>query len=284
MASEARTRAARARAEDALVRFALLAGAHAQDFVVIGGLNPDFLAPSAPAAHLGTTDVDLLFELGFVYDREELDFGWLDRVLRTSGFRARRGAAGWQWDAVLGDALVRLDLLCDVVDQPGQTVSLPGAESAAVQNLEGPAAALVQPILRELSVSPRVRADHVDAPDRVELRFASLAGYLTAKSAALLSRSTAKDAYDLMFVVLFNPGGPREAAQSILELPAVSYRRPPAAVARGAVSMLLDPQGRWAGHFAAQMRGAGDEELEERLRADAAAGASLFLRTLDQNA
>ncbi|ROQ64915.1 hypothetical protein EDF36_0417 [Rathayibacter sp. PhB152] len=48
--------------------------------------------------------------------------------------------------------------------------------------------------------------------------------------------------------------------------------------------MLLDPQGPWAGHFATPMQEAGDEEPEERLRADAAAGASLLLRTLDQNA
>ncbi|TCL85880.1 MULTISPECIES: hypothetical protein [unclassified Rathayibacter] len=132
-------------------------------------------------------------------------------MLRTSGFRARRGAAGWQWDAVLG-------------------------------------------------------------------------GYLTAKCAALAARAAPKDAYDLMFVLLYNPGGAREAARAIAGIPVVSHRRPPAAVARAAVSMLLDPQGPWAGHFATQMQEAGDEEPEERLRADAAAGASLLLRTLDQNA
>jgi len=284
LASEARTRAARARAEDALVRFALLAGAHAQDFVVIGGLNPDFLAPSAPAAHLGTTDVDLLFELGFVYDREELDFGWLDQVLRTSGFRTRREAAGWQWDAVLGDTLVRLDLLCDVVDQPGRTIALPGADHAAVQNLDGPGAALVQPVLRRLLVSSTVRADMDDAPESVGLRFASLGGYLTAICAALSARAAPKDAYDLMFVLLYTPGGAREAARAIAEMPVMSHRRPPRAVARAAVSMMLDPEGSCAGHFAAQMQEAGDEEPEDRLRADAAAGAALFLRTLDQNA
>ena len=66
MASSNRTQAARDAAERALVHFALLAGPHALDFVVIGGLNPAYLAPKTPVRHLGTTDLDLLFELGFV--------------------------------------------------------------------------------------------------------------------------------------------------------------------------------------------------------------------------
>jgi len=71
LASELRSRAAPDRAEGALARFALLAAGHTHEFVVIGGLNPDFLAPTAPAPHIGTTDVDLLFEIGFIYDRDE---------------------------------------------------------------------------------------------------------------------------------------------------------------------------------------------------------------------
>ncbi|UJP08904.1 hypothetical protein L2X99_10450 [Microbacterium sp. KUDC0406] len=56
MDSESRNRDTRARAEEALVRFALLAEGHSTDFVVIGGLNPDFLAPYAPNPHMGTTE------------------------------------------------------------------------------------------------------------------------------------------------------------------------------------------------------------------------------------
>ena len=33
------------------MRFALLAGGHTDEFVVIGGLNPEYLATDAPVSH-----------------------------------------------------------------------------------------------------------------------------------------------------------------------------------------------------------------------------------------
>lgn len=140
--------------------------------------------------------VDLLFELGFVYDREDLDFHWLDRALRDGGFEPIDGVAGWQWMGVLGDAHVRLDLLCDVYDSSGQPISLPGAEMATVQNLAGPAPALHQPITREIDVPATVRGELPGAAPTVSLKFASLGGYIAAKAAAFLSRGQGKDAYD----------------------------------------------------------------------------------------
>lgn len=274
-----RTREARARAEEALVRFALLAGDHAKDFVVIGGLNPDFLAPNPPAPHLGTTDVDLLFELGFVYDRDDLDFGWLDEALESGSFHPRDDA-GWQWDAILGETHVRLDLLCDVTDNRGQPVYLPGAERATAQNLDGPAAALTDTVLRALTVPNSIRNDHAGAPENVELRFTSLGGYLSAKAAALVSRGKAKDAYDLMFVALYNPGGAPAAAAAVAALDAPVHRAPPQEVVKTAMKMMTSEDGVWAGHFAAQMQLAGDDESAAQLRQDAAAGARRFLKEI----
>lgn len=277
---EQRSRATRDRAEEALIRFALLVGDHWRDFVVIGGLNPDFLAPAAPAPHVGTTDVDLLFELGFVYDRDDLDFGWLDAALQHGGFIARSGVAGWQWDAVLGDVRVRLDLLCDVPDSPGQTVALPGAREAAVQNLRGPAAALQNTVSRTLRVPPRVRAEGGDIPADVQLRFAGLGGYLAAKSAALLGRGMSKDAYDLVFVTLYNPGEIDGAVEAVRAL-SPGVERPPIEVVRDAMRLIADDSSVSAGHFASQMRDAGDDESYETLLNDARSGARRFLRDLD---
>lgn len=279
MVSEPRTRDARTRAEEVLVTFALLAGAHAQDFVVIGGLNPDFLAPNAPVPHLGTTDVDLLFELGFVYERDEDDYGWLDGLLAASGFVAREN--GWQWDAIVGGSLVRLDLLCDVHDSPGQTLALPGAEIAAVQNLAGPAPALSNSVTRALTVSDLYRAEHPDAPAQVSMRFASLGGYLTAKSAALLSRGLGKDAYDLIFVSLFNPGGPAAAAKAVREVETGDpYRPQPTDVVLGAARRLLADR-LLLDAFVDSMREAGDDEPPEILRMDATVGLRRLIEKLD---
>lgn len=277
MASEPRNRVARARAEEVLVRFALLAGNHATDFVVIGGLNPDFLAPDAPHPHLGTTDVDLLFELGFVYDRDELDFGWLDRALVAGGFTAVGNVAGWQWRGVLGDAVVRLDLLCDVYDSPGQPVYLPGAIEATAQNLTGPAAALHKPIEREIVVPEAVKADMPHAPDHVRLKFANLGGYIAAKCAAFLSRDEAKDAYDVAFVIMYGPGGPRAAAAAAGAAESPPHRGPVRATIISAVTRLADPRSSWVDVVIRELHLAGDESEDDQLRADVVQSAIRFL-------
>lgn len=276
MATEVRSREARSRAEEALVRFALLAGDHATDFVVIGGLNPDFLAPSAPVPHLGTTDVDLLFELGFIYDREEMDFAWLDRVLLEGGFK-EIAESGWQWNGILGESLVRLDLLCDVTDGPGQTIVLPGASKSAVQNLDGPAAALRDPIVRSLSVPVHVRAEVSGAPESVQLKFASLGGYIAAKSAALLARRLDKDAYDLMFVIMFGDGGARAAAAAAAAADAPPHRTPTAQTIRRAIERIVDANAGLVASVVSLLEQAGDDTDRAQLTTDVELAAKQFL-------
>ena len=278
MDSEHRTHDARARSEEALVRFALLADGHRDDFVVIGGLNPDFLVRNAPAPHLGTTDVDLLLELGFVYERDEMDFSWLDRVIARGGFTETSGHSGWRWDATFGNSLVRLDLLCDVEDSPGQVVALPGATDAAANNLRGPAAALRNPLTRELRVSDAVRRDFPDAPESVRLTFASLEGYLVAKASAFLARKLAKDAYDLMYVVMFAPGGARAAGEAVVRTEADGEHG--VATLREALAAFTDPNSRWVDVVVDQMRTAGDQAEELQLRTDVTIAAEICLRAV----
>lgn len=276
MGIEERSRETRTRAEEALVRFALLAGHHATDFVVIGGLNPDFLAPSAPVPHLGTTDVDLLFELGFIYDREELDFAWLDRVLVDGGFKEIAGS-GWQWNGILGESLVRLDLLCDVADGPGQTIVLPGASMSAAQNLDGPAAALRDPILRSLRIPAHVLAEVPGAPDAVQLKFASLGGYIAAKSAALLARRLDKDAYDLMFVIMFGDGGARAAAAAAAVTDSPAHRTATAQTIRQAIERIVAADSGLVVSVVNQLEQAGDDTDRAQLTTDVEVAAKQFL-------
>lgn len=280
MGSEQRSRRSRLNAEVALVRFALAAGEHWQDFVIIGGLNPDFLVSQPPAPHLGTTDVDLLLEVGVIYDRDEQDFGWLDDALQADAWRPR-GASAWQWELSTDEAVVRLDLLCDVPDPAGQPLILPGVRSVSAMNLTGPDAALHQPVPRRIQVPDDVRAAHPGAPEHVMLQFASLGGYLVAKSAALLGRQLPKDAYDLIYVTLYNDAGAAGAATAVTQMAARPRGSDPRDVVRSAISLYIDPNGTCADHFAQQMRLAGDDESEERLRRDAAEGAKMFLSQLD---
>ena len=280
MASEPRSRAARDRAEGALARFGLLAAGHLNEFVVIGGLNPDFLAPAAPVPHSGTTDVDLLFEIGFVYDRDEHDFGWLDRLLENEEFRSRN-ADGWSWDALLGDAKIRLDLLCDVPDHPGQAIALPGAISAATKNFTGPAPALIAPIARAIAVPSAVQEANPGAPPTISLRFANLGGYLLAKAAAARSRGLPKDLYDLLYVTLYNPGGPQGAAMAVVEqLGRISDPQGARASIVEALSRCTDPAASGPLAFARSMIDAGDDATEAQLRQDAVFASRRFLAEL----
>ncbi|WP_378145429.1 hypothetical protein ACFJGV_17675 [Cnuibacter sp. UC19_7] len=245
---------------------------------MIGGLNPEFLAPEAPVAHQGTTDVDLLFALGFDDAAAGPDYSWLDEALAIGGFRSLNG---WRWDATLGGARVRLEFLCDVWDHTADTVPLPGSHVVA-SKLAGPAAALVDPVLRSLPVTSSLRGEHPDAPDAVELRFANLGGYLLAKAAAAQSRMLAKDKYDLMYVTLYNEeGGAVAAAEAVrIQLELAGDAAAPDDI-RSVMSRYVDPAGSWAGTFAQTMISTGDDAIETELRADASVGARQFLEALE---
>ncbi|WP_313543037.1 hypothetical protein [Leifsonia aquatica] len=272
-ADDTRSRAARERAERALGALALAFGEHAKDIIVIGGLNPDFLAPQAPIPHQGTTDVDVLLEVACVFDRDDQDFAWLDAALSGTGFTAR-GNGGWQWSKRIEEHTVQIDILCDVPDNLDQPIALPGSEEVTAKNLVGPSGAFHAPVSRELVVA---RDDGTEVT--VELRFASLGGYLLAKSSALVTRQLGKDAYDLMYVTLFCPGGPAAAADAILD----ALADPPSGHDRRAdivtaMRSYLDRTN--ASHFAAAMQDSGDDSSTDELVFEARAAARAVLERL----
>lgn len=190
----------------------------------------------------------------------------------------------WRWNATLGDARVRLEFLADVWDHTADTVSLPGSRTAVATKLAGPAAALVDPELRDLPVPPSVRAQFGVETDAVTLRFANLGGYLLAKAAAAQSRMLHKDKYDLMYVTLYNPGGAAGAATAVArQLGLAGDVADPGAI-RAAIAKFVEPDGAWAGVFADTMVATGDTATEAQLRTDAAIGAQTFLEVLDASA
>ena len=107
-----RSRRTRHRAERALVRLALPFGEHADQIVVIGGLNADLLTDAPGAPHQGTVDVDLLIWVGFVFERDETDLGWLEVGLRAAGFSPFPGDETWRRMRAIGDVPVKVELLC----------------------------------------------------------------------------------------------------------------------------------------------------------------------------
>lgn len=279
MDTDERSREARARAERALVELALAFGTHAQDLIVIGGLNPDFLAPNAPVPHLGTTDVDILLELGYIWDRDDLNFSWLAPALKQAGFEPKTIDA-WQWLRDVDDAVVRIDILCDVADSQDQAIALPGTREVSAKNLLGRSGALASPVLRELTVDAASRNAYPDAGESITLRFASLGGYLLAKSSALVTRKLPKDAYDLLYVVLFNPEGPRGAARAIENaiLEETSHFDQRANIVAALRGFETHEYAEW---FAEQMQLSGDDSSLRQLLDEARRGAAFVLRELE---
>ncbi|UZN03036.1 hypothetical protein [Cellulomonas sp. S1-8] len=276
-----RSRQTRERAERALVRFALRLGARRDSLVVVGGLNPELLAPVPDAPHQGTADIDLVIQIGMVYDRDELDFGWLEAALLAAEFLPLSDGQAWQWVTTVDTAPVRVDLLTDALDHRGQQLALPGCDRTTVMNVAGPGPALRDPVLRRLPVAPS-DADVRDTPF-VDVPFANLGGYLLAKSAAVLGRTADRDPYDLAFVVAHNSaGGPQAAARAAHAALPPRRDREFSAGFRAALARLTDPLGAAARTYAEQRVLDGDGLPVDVLAADAAAAASQCLREFDR--
>lgn len=276
-----RSRLTRDLAERALIRLACAIGEHTASLCVIGGLNADLLTDDAEIPHQGTNDIDLLIEVGLVYDRDDLDFGWLEQGLHEAGFRPAADGRPWVWFADVDGVPVRLDLLCDVPDSPGQELALPGAPNVAAQNIAGPAPALTHPVARTLSI-PAEEATAVGrrAGDPVQVRFASLGGYLHAKAAAVHHRREPRDFYDLAYVLLHNSaGGPAAAVAAALDAMPDHPHSDHRATLRAALNALCSAQG--ASHYARQRRLDGDGTDGAVLAQDAIAAALEGLATLD---
>ncbi|WP_029289169.1 hypothetical protein [Cellulomonas sp. HZM] len=275
-----RSRDTRTLAERALVRLAVALGPHAGSIIVIGGLNPELLAPMPNARHHGTADIDLVIEVGLPYERDEMDFSWLEAGLLRAGFEPGPADRAWRWRTTVDGVPVFVDILTDTPDSRGQQIALPGSQLLTAINLSGPAPAWHEPVARVLAI------DALDAgpdwPSTVTVRFASLGGYLLAKSAAMLGRTEPRDSYDLAFVVMHNAeGGPVTAAEAAFR--ALPQRRESEFVGdfRAALGRLVDPDGPDVRAYAAQRLQDGESLPADVLAAEVAIAARSCLDSFD---
>ncbi len=245
---------------------------------MIGGLVPDSLVQRAEVAHQGTTDVDVALSVGFVYDRDEQSFAWLESGLRTAGFVPdERTGAGWRWIATVRGVAVRLELLCDVEGEVPGVIGLPGCVVAGAANLHGPGAAIEGSRTVSLRVPDELGGGNTD------VRFASLSGYVVAKAAAIASRGLDKDLYDFAYVLIHNAeGGARQAAAALLARPdaaEILLRYGPEI--RAAVELFTEGSRTAARTYAEEMVMAGSGTAVDVLVEDATSAALEFWTQLD---
>ena len=205
-----RSRAARDAAETALVRVVHHYGSR-PEFVLMGGLMPEYLCAGSGLHHAGTSDVDVQVDLeiacGAVNVRK------LERALRNAEFEPDAEEV-WRWAAKVADipAVVKFELLAD--DQAvrsEEVLRFNECDALGAVNLRGTGFASWDVVTRRLSA--RVG----DLKRTVEINATGLAGFLMAKTAAARERRKPKDWYDIAFVLLHNDaGGPEEAAKAIL--------------------------------------------------------------------
>lgn len=258
-------------------------GGKAREVVIIGGLDPDFLVDTPPTPHLGTTDIDILLEVGFAYDRDALDFSWLQRSLIDAGFTPTSARQPWRWQTAVEGVQITVDLLCDTPDHQGLQIALPGCDLVVAQNVLGPAPALNDTQDVTLLVPEGLLREMPNEPRTVVVRFAGLGGYLLSKAAAVARRGADKDYYDLVFVILYNSrGGPTAAARSTLE----ALPSPPLDDHLGVLTRALDEfsseRERGPGIFAEQMQASGSTVDIEILIQDAISAVAEYRHALGE--
>lgn len=253
-------------AEAAFARLLDASGDHWDELVLIGGLLPEMLVASDDE-HQGTTDVDVLLDIGVVWDRDDRDFAWLERALGRAGFVPASSNTGWRWVGEREGDVVQIEFVVDVADSRDQEIALPGAAVLGAKNLDGPA--------------PALRRSRVVRLAGRSARIASLGGYLAAKSAAVVARSYDKDLYDFAYVVVHSertaPGQASRAVRDVLE---PDRDRGALSELRAACGLYADRSSRGAVVYASTARAAGAVDDVETLALDAVAAMAVLWREL----
>ena len=208
---ERRSRAARARAELALIRLIHELRDESVFIVVLGGLVPEVLArdDGQIPEHLGTTDVDVLL---ITHVDTDADLGSVENALERLDFKPEPTADGWRWSGVIDGGKVKLEFLCDLPDHREHEVIRPhGCTRLTAANLRGTGY-----VARDFGWEKLTGALPDGTEVTVRARFAGLEGYLLSKCVVARTRAAAKDYYDLVYVLMNNrAGGPEQAAQQL---------------------------------------------------------------------
>lgn len=208
-----------ARCERALVTILGNVGLWRERIYLAGGLVPRYLTgelPEGAPAHVGTTDVDLV--IGLAVEAEPPDTYWtLATNLERAGFRQIEPSFRWRRE-VEGIPVI-VELLGESGDaDPGRSFRPKGENTGSkLALLNIPGATLVA---RDFLVV-EVERERLDGGglSKVDVRVANVLPYGVLKVHAFQDRHENKDAYDLVFTLLFYPGGPAAAGKAAARSP-----------------------------------------------------------------
>jgi hypothetical protein len=208
-----------ARCERALVTILGNVGLWRERIYLAGGLVPRYLTgelPEGAPAHVGTTDVDLV--IGLAVEAEPPDTYWtLATNLERAGFRQVEPSFRWRREVEGIPVIVELLGESDDAD-PGRSFRPKGENTGsklALLNIPGATLAARDFVVVELE---RERLDS-GGLSTVDVRVANVLPYTVLKVHAFQDRHENKDAYDLVFTLLFYPGGPAAAGEAAARSP-----------------------------------------------------------------
>lgn len=272
-----------ARCERALLTLLGDLGPWRERIYLAGGLAPRYLVgrlPEGAAAHVGTTDVDLIIGLA-LGDESAETYRTLQNNLDTSGFT--QAEPSFRWERKVDGIKVAVEFLCETESVEQGRIFRPKGEHTGSKlgafNVRGAQLAALDFIEHEIEGE---RLDGGGA-SRVTLRVANVLPYVVLKINAFQDRHANKDAYDLVFVLLNYGDGAREAG-------AVAARSPVARSPQVAAAMvLLAERFETVSHdgpsaYAQFLAAPGDVDDGARLRQEALAVVRAFLSAFKSEA
>jgi hypothetical protein len=202
--------------ERALVTVIAHAGFWASNLYLVGGLVPRYLVGGGidSGDHVGSRDVDLAVALAIDPDAAE-SYETLYRNISESGFEQAPldDDPDFRWRRTVGGHSIVLEFLGESGDvDPGRSFRPKSHAGSKFQAFNVPGVHLLA--LDHKIVE--IEAERLDGGRaKVSVRVAGLTTFVALKIRAYRDRSSAKDAYDLIFVLLNHPAGPSGAGSEM---------------------------------------------------------------------
>lgn len=176
-----------------------------------GGLAPRYLIgelPKGVRAHVGTTDVDLVIGLA-LGDETPQTYRTLETNLRNSSFT--QDGPSFRWKRHVEGIPVTVEFLCETDKVESGHIFRPKGQSTGsglgAFNVRGAQLVTLDYIERKIKAE-RLAEGGVS---QVTVRIANLLPYVVLKILAFQDRHENKDAYDLIFCILYFGRGPHHA-------------------------------------------------------------------------
>lgn len=199
------------RCERALVTLMGDIGPWSDRVALVGGLAPRYIVDSTAtdvSAHVGTADVDLVLGLS-LGDADAEAYRTLHNNLLGSGFS--QAEPSFRWTRMVDGVTVAVEFLGETSDVPPGRVFKPRGSSGsrlAALNVTGSSLAIQD------SAPVQITAARLDdgGESTITVQVAGIRSFVVLKILAFQDRHQNKDAYDLVYSILYFEGGPEGAA------------------------------------------------------------------------